>query len=75
LEVETDGSITPEQAFDRASDILCQHFTLFGGAFPEKDQSKKKESAKKEKKAKKTKSTAKKTKKKKTSSASRKKKS
>lgn len=55
LEVETDGSITPEQAFDRASSILCQHFTMLCQAEQPK------EPAKKEKKAK---STAKKTKKK-----------
>lgn len=33
LELETDGTITPEEAFRRASEILVSHFSLFEGAF------------------------------------------
>ncbi|MFH1820454.1 MAG: DNA-directed RNA polymerase subunit alpha [Candidatus Nealsonbacteria bacterium] len=29
LDLETDGSLTPEQAFSQAADILIQHFNLF----------------------------------------------
>jgi len=36
LEVETDGTITPEEAFYKASEILIKHFTLiFNGGTPE----------------------------------------
>ncbi len=63
LEVETDGSITPQQAFNRASDVLCQHFSLLCEAFPEKEP----QPEKKEKKAKAPASSSKKEKKKKTS--------
>lgn len=37
LEVETDGTITPEWAFYRASEILNQHFTMFSQAFKPKE--------------------------------------
>lgn len=33
LELETDGTITPEQAISHASEILVSHFALIGGAF------------------------------------------
>lgn len=33
LEIETDGSITPEEAINQASEILVGHFALIGGAF------------------------------------------
>ena len=33
LELETDGSITPEQAVNQASEILVGHFALIGGTF------------------------------------------
>jgi len=36
LEVETDGSITPEDAFLRASEILVKHFSIFEETFKEK---------------------------------------
>jgi len=29
IDIETDGSITPEQAFTRAADILVEHFAIF----------------------------------------------
>ncbi len=33
LEIETDGTITPEEAFAQSSGILVDHFTLFKEAF------------------------------------------
>ena len=33
LEIETDGTITPEEAFSQASEILVKHFSLFTDAF------------------------------------------
>ncbi|MFC1663829.1 DNA-directed RNA polymerase subunit alpha [Patescibacteria group bacterium] len=33
LEIETDGTITPDEAFFRASEILINHFSIFGEAF------------------------------------------
>ena len=33
LEVETDGSIAPEEALNQASEILVSHFALIGGTF------------------------------------------
>ena len=41
LEIETDGSITPEQALSQASDILVKHFSLFVDIFGEKEKVKK----------------------------------
>lgn len=36
IEIETDGTITPEEAFYKASEILIKHFTLiFEGKMPE----------------------------------------
>jgi len=48
LEIETDGTITPEEAFSRASEILVKHFSLFTESFK---VSKEKETPKKEKEA------------------------
>lgn len=39
LEIETDGSISPEEAFSRANEILLSHFSLFG-KFSEKGEEK-----------------------------------
>lgn len=59
LEVETDGTITPEEAFSQASEILSSHFSLFAETFPQKsndstndnsDQAKKVKKSTKEKK-------------------------
>ena len=75
LEIETDGTISPEEALSQASDILLKHFDLISGSFEKKETKKKdkkkasketKKPAKKEKKevkkiAKKTKKTVKKT--------------
>lgn len=36
LEIETDGTITPENAFSQASEILVNHFTLIADTFKEK---------------------------------------
>lgn len=33
LEIETDGTISPEQAFFQASEILVKHFSLFSDSF------------------------------------------
>lgn len=43
LEVETDGTITPEEAFYQASAILIQHFSLFAEDIKKKIPSEKKE--------------------------------
>src|SRR4030042_4123850 len=37
LEIETDGTISPETAFVRASKILVEHFSLLAGAFKEEE--------------------------------------
>lgn len=37
LEVETDGTISPEEAFYQASDILVRHFSLFSETFKPKE--------------------------------------
>lgn len=65
LEIETDGTITPEEAFFQASEILIHHFTLLRDVFQpkiassetkaEKVVSRKKRAVKKEKHAKKKK--------------------
>lgn len=34
LELETDGTVSPEQAFNQASEILVKHFSLFKETFP-----------------------------------------
>ncbi len=53
LEVETDGTIKPEQAFAKASETLLKHFSLFSESFDkeEKPLPEKKTVKKKEKKA------------------------
>lgn len=33
LDIETDGTITPKEAFARASEILVKHFSLFGETY------------------------------------------
>ncbi len=33
LEIETDGSVSPEQAFSQASEVLLKHFDLFSDTF------------------------------------------
>jgi len=40
LEVETDGSITPEKAFVEASNILTSHFSLLGEGLQERKEKK-----------------------------------
>lgn len=57
LEVETDGTISPEEAFSRASEILANHFNLFAQTFKteEKPQTEVLEKEKKKKTQKKTK--------------------
>jgi len=64
LEIETDGTISPQQAFSQSSEILFKHFDLFFETFKEKEKplvkkekekprkSKKHEKKKKRKKAK-----------------------
>jgi len=57
LEIETDGTIKPEEAFTRASEILVNHFSQFSGTFkiveskPKEEVKKKKKAAPKKKKA------------------------
>lgn len=63
LELETDGTLSPEEVFSQASDILVSHFTLLQETFKAVEQPKEAEApAKKrksgEKKAKKAKKTA-----------------
>ena len=38
LEIKTDGTISPEEAFSRASDILVQHFDSFSQTFEFKEK-------------------------------------
>lgn len=38
LEVETDGSVLPEQAFFQASDTLVKHFSLFSETFKKEEK-------------------------------------
>jgi DNA-directed RNA polymerase subunit alpha len=71
LEIETDGTITPETAFAQASGILVEHFNLLAETFkeevPEKEEDKaEKKEGGKEKKAIAKKSSQKETKKSKT---------
>lgn len=47
LEIETDGTITPETALARASEILVNHFSMFVDAFPQEIPVPKKTIAKK----------------------------
>jgi len=57
LDITTDGTITPEQAFSRASEILIEHFSLFTSIFIQKPKKEEKitdfKKVKTEKKAKK----------------------
>ncbi|MCK4781950.1 DNA-directed RNA polymerase subunit alpha [Candidatus Parcubacteria bacterium] len=59
LEIETDGAITPEQAFQQALEILIKHFSLFVDEKKEeiKEKKEEKEKPKKPKKIVKTKKT------------------
>jgi len=40
LEIETDGTITPEEALFQASDILIKHFSLIGDVFAPQEKEK-----------------------------------
>ena len=57
LEIETDGTIKPEEAFSRASEILVNHFSQMSGTFkitepkPKEEVKKKKKATPKKKKA------------------------
>ncbi len=61
LDIETDGSITPEEAFQKAADILVEHFQLFAGE--KKEEAIVQEEVKEEKKTPKTAKRGKKSKK------------
>lgn len=51
LEIETDGIVSPEEAFYQSSDILVQHFTLLNNEFkPAEKEVKEKKVVKEEKK-------------------------
>ena len=53
LELETDGTLTPEEAFSKSADILISHFSLFKEAFQETEKPKsvvKKDAKKKKRK-------------------------
>ena len=53
LEIETDGTITPEEAFSQASEVLIKHFSLLNEPFglkPVLEEEKKSEEKSKEKK-------------------------
>jgi len=59
LELETDGTISPEEPFSQASEILVKHFSLFAEAFKPKEKppvSSKEKVGKKQKKAEKAES-------------------
>ena len=47
LELETDGTLTPEEAFVQALEILISHFSLFKKAFVSEEDEKKKKKKKK----------------------------
>ena len=38
LEIETDGTITPEEAFSKSAEILVNHFTLFSQTFKKEEK-------------------------------------
>lgn len=38
LEIETDGTISPEEAFAKASEILIEHFSLFSKTFEKEEK-------------------------------------
>jgi DNA-directed RNA polymerase subunit alpha len=68
LNIETDGTITPEEALGKASSILLQHFELIKGEFgveQEKEEGEEEEEKEKKETKKKKKSSKKKTSKKK----------
>lgn len=65
LEIETDGTVTPETVFYQASEILVKHFGLFSETFREKAEEEPKPVAVRKKRKAKTISKKKKTKKKK----------
>lgn len=50
LDIKTDGTISPEEAVYKASQILIQHFQIIGGKEPELSSEKPKEKKKKSKK-------------------------
>ncbi len=54
LEIETDGTISPEEAFLQASEILLKHFSMFFETFKPKEIARPIERKVKEKKVKKT---------------------
>jgi DNA-directed RNA polymerase subunit alpha len=54
LEIETDGTVSPETAFAQAAKILVEHFSLLGETFPEEEMAPKAEGSLSEKKEKKT---------------------
>lgn len=55
IDIETDGSISPEQAFIKAADILVEYFGVFASEKKEVEAVKEKKSEKKTKKVKKSK--------------------
>ena len=55
LEMETDGTITPEEAFSQASEILVKHFLLFSETFDKARQGAKENRIEKKEKEKKQK--------------------
>lgn len=57
LEIETDGTISPEEALGKALDILIKHFNLFAEVFPNKEEPAVKENKKEKKIPRKTKKT------------------
>jgi len=63
MEIETDGTVSPEEAFSKASEILLEHFSLFSKSYekPKKIKMVKvKEKPKKKEKVKKVKASSKK---------------
>ena len=62
FEIETDGTITPEEAFARASEILANHFAMLKETFAKNEEVAEKKEVSKEKKTRKPKKAQKKTK-------------
>jgi DNA-directed RNA polymerase subunit alpha len=52
IEIETDGTLLPQEALNQASEILLKHFSLFSQAFQEVPEKKEKEKIEEEDKAK-----------------------
>ncbi len=50
LEIETDGTISPEDALSRASEILVKHFAMISDEFAKEEKKEEKAESKKEKK-------------------------